>query len=315
MKLLISAFIVYLVAMFSAPLLTVRTSPEVKFWIEVLKKREALVDDSPDIRRIFVTGGSSCAFSIEPTAFTLGENFRVYNVGVMAGAGPKFLIAQALKRAVKGDVLVLALERHFLTSEAGSRGGLNQLAVALSRAMADPSLAYGAPVFAPDRSILTEANELRPGARFLFTYVGKIAAGREPYRYSMESYLPSGRLHLDHGNFSYKPEGKLPTAGLSEEGRDLLLQTKKFCETEGIEVYFSLPWLLTEPGVAAQNRELNLALCTEINEIIEVLPDEHLGIRTDPTLFADSTYHLMTPAAVARSQGISRELKRSMEQR
>lgn len=282
-------------------------NPEVILWSEIQRKRAAERIES-NSHTIYFIGGSSCAFSIDPPIVSDITGIEVQNLGVTAGSGVRFLIGRAFEEAKSGDVIVLALETHFLDRNGSDR--ITSLGIGLAFDGNNPDVAVGNPVFEGSVSINQLSQAARPGALYSATMIGKLLSGKELYRYSPEDLLPGGRMRTDFQDVYHRPAGDASIGRLSTEGRVLLEQVRKVANERNIDVYYSLPWLWTRPEAIEVSRHKKALLLKDIQEIIPVLVDPYLGTRVEKELFADTSYHLSDEGANERSRIVANSLNK-----
>jgi hypothetical protein len=291
-------------------------NPETRFWHALHARRvgdhDALHGAHPGKPSVIFTGGSSCAFSIDPIIISEATGLPAFNYGGAARSGAKFLIGNALARCRNGDILVLALEPHFLTEP--GREQATQLGMSLAIAMKDPELALGGACFDSSVSLRDITNLLRPGARYMATWIGKAARGDLSYRYTLDDYREGGRLDTSFDNKWLAASRALPPQHLTEEGKQLLREVVRIGNERNLKVIYALPWAYTESEHVEANRKLNRTLLDEIAAIVPVLEDPMLGAIDDRSLFSDTEYHLSDAGSRRRSEAVVKALVANFRQ-
>jgi len=310
-KLIFSCLVSALVSFVAGAWILICQNPEVEFWLAIEGKRDAELESlrvsRPEYPCIIFSGGSSCAFSIQPSIVESVVGLPTFNYGSVAGAGAKYIIHQSLERCRKGDILVLALEPHFLVQ--ANRGKPTQLGVALAVANGNSQLAVGGETFGASLSPIQGFTFLRPGPRYTATWIGKGLRGDMSYRYSVKDYRPAGWLETNFRGGFLNPSGKLPPQQLSNEGRQLLNSARTSADERGVRVYYSLPWLLTNESIAKKNRDSNSYLLGSIAEIMPVLKDPTMGAQTNHLYYSDTEYHLNSIGSELRSKIVAEAIK------
>jgi hypothetical protein len=294
----------------------IKGNPEVDFWTTLNDRRDEELaekrEQHPDKNTIIFTGGSSCAFGIIPEIIEDETGWNCMNYGGAAGAGSKFLIEQALRRCQPGDVLILALESHFLLEE--GRGKPTQLGMALAVKEKQASLASGGSTFRDTVTPLEIVNYLRPGARYTATWAGKSIRGNLSYRYKESDIRPGGWLETDYRPGNLTPIGKRQPALLSAEGINLISSVVEIARVKGITIAYNLPWMLTDSQNLEHNRSIHASISDQIKQYMPVLDDPYRGAHNDELLFSDSEYHLNHQGSSDRTHAIMISIKHLIEE-
>ena len=283
-------------------------NPEVEFWAELSEVRDY---ELSEIRSngggvILFAGGSSCAFSVDPVIIKEETGRSAYNLGGVAGAGSRYLIDQAMRRAEAGDLLILALEPHFLREDRREKS--TQLGMALSAHSGELSQAAGGETFSGEVTCREYLRSMRPGARYFSTWMGKLMAGGVTYRYTMKDRRCGGRLETAIRKDHYYSEPIL-SSSLTAEAVMMLETTCEVAARKGVLIAYSLPWSYTNIEYVDHNREANRLLVEEVSEIMPVLSDTDFGACPEQAYFADSEYHLTAAGSEARSRAIARGIQ------
>lgn len=285
-------------------------NPEVKFWRAVDQRRDQEIaavrqaDPAPPL--LLFTGGSSCAFSIDPEIIESTCGRPAFNLGLPVAAGAKFLLHQALAKARSGDTLVVCLEPDLLTFPGEFMP--STLSFGLATLAGDPSAAVGGTSFDRELTFRDCLNLSRPGPSHLATLIGKSAAGKEIYRYGLDDLRYRGHIETPDR------EPDLPRIGLKSAdqllpaARDLLTTFRQAADRKGVRLAYSMPWMLTAEPAAAGNRATNRRILDAIDPILPVLDDGWLGVSTDPAHFSDSGLHLTLEGSRLRSSGLAKSL-------
>ena len=233
MRFLVAIFFCVIAAYGFGFYLSVPANPEVKFWREVVTRREREISDlrakDPATPILFFTGGSSCAFSIDPKIMEETCGLPAFNLGLPAAAGGRYLLHQALEQTRAGDIMVVCLEPDLLTSsangEVGSTGA-SKFSFALAVAGGHPADAAGGDTFGMRPGIRDYLNFSRPGS-FHIAVLGAKAFTHKGYRYTSADLRYRGRTETQVRDLAMTPAGTALATCLSTEGRELLTMFKE----------------------------------------------------------------------------------------
>lgn len=311
-KILLCLLIAYGLAFY----MTVPANPEVAFWREVDKIRN---QELQSVRRsdagkpvIIFTGGSSCAFSIDPAIIEKECGIPALNVGLPFSAGPKYLLDQALRKARSGDILVIALEPDSIVYH--SEFNPSSFSFALAALEGHPSAAIGRSSFGENLKIRDYLTYSRPGPTYMATWLGKAATGKG-YRYTTHDIRYRGRLETAISEPNLISSMVIPPEQISSSGKDLLTRFRDSAKSRGVTVLYCMPWLLTAKEIEADARFSNGKILKAIEEIVPILDDGHQGVVTDPAYFSDTTLHLSATGSAIRSQAVAKQIQKWLSSR
>jgi len=285
-------------------------NPEVKFWRAVDQRRDQEIaavrqaDPAPPL--LLFTGGSSCAFSIDPEIVESTCGRPAFNLGLPVAAGAKFLLHQALAKARAGDTLVVCLEPDLLTYPESFRP--STLSFALASLAGDPAGAVGGSSFGQSLAVRDYLNLSRPGPSHLSTLLAKSAAGKELYRYTPGDLRYRGRVETPVLEPGLPSNGTKAADHILPAARELLATFRQAADRKGVRLAYAMPWMLTAESASAANRATNRRILDTIDPILPVLDDGWLGVSTDPTHFSDSPQHLTAEGSRLRSTGLAKAL-------
>lgn len=310
--LLLSAIIAYAIGW----RLSIHANPEVIFWQEVVERRDSelasIRASRPDEALILFTGGSSCAFSIDPAIIEAKTGRPAMNLGLPVYAGAAYLIHQAISRTRSGDVLVLALELELFV-DPDSKNSPTPLSLALAAHGGRVNEAAGGETFHRQMTLRAYLNQGRPGLRYLTTSAGRWVTGRN-YRYGVQDIRDGGRVETAFLVEDLRPTLVKAFDGTPQDGRQLLQEARAAAEGQGVELIFTLPWYLVDEDQVERARGHRAALLEEISEFLPVVDDGYLGCATERSWFSDTALHLSAEGSAIRSEALGRALAAWLEQ-
>ncbi|MEO8614664.1 MAG: hypothetical protein ABI600_05940 [Luteolibacter sp.] len=310
-KLLLCLILGYALAVY----LAIPASPEVIFWRSVNDRRDqeiaAIRQQHPEQPILFFTGGSSCAFSIDPKVIEEKCGMPAFNLGLPVSAGPKYLLHQALEKTHPGDTLVICLEPDLLTYPEDFKASQFSFAMALSARQ--PSAAAGGSSFGTSLSLREYLNLSRPGPGYVSTWIAKKFTGKG-YRYEPKDLRYHGRTETPVSDPSLPRAGVKSVTETCPTARELLATFQTAAKQKGVRLLYSMPWILTAENAAGQNRAANLKILSSINTQIPTVDDGYQGVATDPAYFADSGLHLSAIGSSLRSKALADALQAKLKQ-
>jgi hypothetical protein len=223
--------------------LTVSVNPETTFWIEAVKQREAAIteirEDSPDRPIVFFTGGSSCAFSIDPKIIEETCEISAINLGLPVSSGARYILHQSLRIANKGDLIVVCLEPDLLT-EPNQDSSPSKTGFALEARSGNLTDAAGGDTFDRSISIPEYLTLTRPGANYMITLAGRSITGKG-YRYKKDDIHYHGLIRTDVRDPGMTRTGYKDATSLHPEGRQLLETFASAAKQKGVRLAYSMP--------------------------------------------------------------------------
>jgi hypothetical protein len=289
--------------------LAVPANPEVKFWRDVVERRDREIaqvrKNQPGTPIIFFTGGSSTAFSIDPAIIEQTCGLPSFNLGLPVAARAEYLIHQAMERTRSGDLLILCLEPDLL-SVAGASPSPSKFSFAMAAVSGSVGEAAGGHSFDAYPSLRDYLNLSRPGAGHLSTYIARLALDK-PYRYTHADMRYRGRIETAiHGAI---PAGIRTASQLSPYGRQLLTRARQAADERGVRLLYAMPWHFTGPAALPDSRRHQHQLNQEISTIIPVIDDGFTGVAGNPSWFSDTGQHLTSEGSRERSTHLAAALR------
>lgn len=292
-----------------------RLQPEIMFYTQFAKNKFAWSRkmSAEHGKKVVVIGGSSVAFSVMGTRMLEQHGLATVNMGLEAPLGATLLTRCALDELHRGDTLIISIEpsRLVCNFELFSSG------CKLANELGHPEWVY------------------MPWDRPRFPWLGSVLGGNIGWRqlvFTWNTYFqtksrwpfikkkttpwPYSIAKTDASGWQTTsrrlPIRELPPnycGHLSADYRKLLQWTREWCDRNGVRVAYSLPWAYRETENAAALQAAHRVFLKEINEVVPVLKDVHLGAYGERGHFLDTEYHLDEKGAAARTDELAREIK------
>lgn len=295
--------------------IAVPANPEIQFWKSVVDLR---TKEIASVRQnqakqpiIFFTGGSSCAFSIDPKIIEETCGLPAFNLGLPVTAGDKYLVHQALQQTRPGDILVICLEPDLLTATQPITSP-SKFSFAIASTGGKIADAAGGDTFASKLTLPAYLNLSRPGPTHITTLAAKLITKRG-YRYTAEDIRYRGRIETQIQDLKMAPSTLAPNTKLSVRGRQLLELTKIAAQQKGVGLVYSMPWHYTSEEYIPQNRSNKRQILNDIDTIIPSIDDSYTGAVSVQEYFSDTGLHLSKAGSELRSQALATELKRWLD--
>lgn len=285
--------------------LAVPANPEVKFWNDVVERRDREIaqvrKNQPGTPIIFFTGGSSTAFSIDPAIIEQTCGLPSFNLGLPVAAKAEYLIHQALDQTRSGDLLLICLEPDLL-SVAGASPSPSKFSFAMAAVGGSVGEAAGGDSFNAYLSLRDYLNLSRPGAGHISTYIARLVL-EKPYRYSSADMRYRGRIETSfHGA---NPSGIRTASHLSPYGRKLLTRARRAADARGVRLLYAMPWHYTSPSAMKDSQHNQRQLNQEIHTIMPVIDDGFTGVASNPSWFSDTGQHLTAEGSRERTSALA----------
>jgi len=274
--------------------------PETQFWVSVFEKRRAEMATRSPAPHLLFTGDSACSFGIDARAITAATGIPAYNLGGTRQMGLRVFLDEALGQAQKGDTLILICNPDLLIEDPRTRA---------TKAGAQMALAL------PRNSTFPEKIQAsRPGFNHLMTLGAKLALGLPPFPYHLSGYQPLGQITTEIRATQTgrdKPLQKTK-ADVTAASNTLTLWNER-CRAKGVTLTYLLPLELTHPDSLTENRNaknLFLEKLADQNHGVTLITTPASGCSADPTLFADTLFHLTAAGAAQFSQDLALRIPR-----
>ncbi len=273
-------------------------------WLgQLYKNKMAIAADIPE-PKLIITGGSGAHYTVNSDLLAGELDMPVVNLGLDGPIGLDVILPSVLDAVEPGDTVLLVPEYLILSPIKDLRDGLGEKSAwfgfvtdqAGAGDLSAKQVALG--VFQlgiPSLKItIKAAADLLEEGRFAGYYDGPLTERGDP----IETKLRTGEW------WPLKIE-----APISAHAAERIDQFKSEVEARGGELILSVPWIYgdtTDPETIENIQKTADAL----SEIAPVLVDsETLNVQAEPTLFADTHYHLIPEGREARSQQLALQLK------
>ncbi len=269
-------------------------------WLKSLYENKiAIANQTPD-PKLIITGGSGAHYTINSDVLSRAINMPVVNLGLDGPVGLNVILPSMLETVKPGDTVLLIPEYMLLLDEDGFGDRSGMFAVAIgqpglggipAKQLALETLQMGVPSL---RWAVKAARDLMKEGRLTGYYDGPLTKQGDP----TETKLREG---------AWWPL-TIPDP-VSPYALQRIAQFKSEVEARGGELILSMPWIYgnTEEALTRANVQKS---AEELSKIAPVLIDEEtLNIQAQPTLFADTHYHLKPEGRKVRSQQLASQMK------
>lgn len=285
--------------------------PEVQWIKAIYQQKLTLIEQTQVSQRVLIVGGSGVHFSVDAVQMEADLGRPVFNAGLHAGLGLNAILASVSDEIAPGDVVVLIPEYDLLEND-GTGHFSSSFAAAVGRPglggfgpkqTAQEMLLAGVP--GSDRTVQFLKQQLVSGLSGEADDDANVAADSGGYVRSLDlrgspQVLPSG-----------EPSPQSVESVMSVESRDRLETFRQKVEDSGGQLVFALPWLLsTDDENSRQMVDLRIR---DLAAIAPTIYAEDVNLKTDPTLFGDTVYHLSAHGRSLRSQQLAQALKPYLE--
>jgi hypothetical protein len=317
LKLLITLLFSLIAAYAISCALTIFVNPEVTFWNEAVSQRldaiASIREKEPGEPILFFTGGSGCAFSIDPEIIEKITGRPAINMGLPVAAGAHYIIHQALRQARPGDTIVYTTAADILTFP-DQEFSPAKISFALETRRGIPTEYAGGSTFKNSLTIPQSLTLSRPGVDYLIILASRMASGKG-YRYKLPDIRYRGLIQTPVRDLSLKPAGPRTAVTLSPGGRQLLATLVAAAKKKGVHVVYSIPLTYTATADLAASRIKNREFLAEIEKLMPVIEDGYSGAIDQIENFADSHRHLSDKGSGIRSEALAKALQRYLAER
>ncbi len=269
-------------------------------WLKSLYENKiAIANQTPD-PKLIVTGGSGAHYTINSDVLSKAINLPVVNLGLDGPVGLDVILPSILKTVKPGDTVLLIPEYMLLLDEDGFGDRSGMFAVATgqpalggipAKQLALETLQMGVPSL---RWAVKAAVDVTEEGQFTGYYDGPLTKQGDP----TETKLREG----DWWPLSI-PDPVSPHA------LQRITQFKSEVEARGGQLILSMPWIYGNAKETLTRSNIQKT-AEELSKIAPVLIDQKtLNIQSQPTLFADTHYHLKPEGRKARSEQLASQIK------
>ena len=269
-------------------------------WLKGLyQNKVAIAADTAD-PKLIITGGSGAHYTINSDLLAQELGRPVVNLGIDGPIGLDVILPSVLETVQPGDTVLLIPEYLLLLDEDGygEKSGLFGVAIGKpgiggvpAKQLALETFQLGIPSL---RWTVKSAVDLTEEGKFTGYYDGPLTERGDP----TETKVREGEWW------------PLPIReAVSPHALRRIEQFKAEVEAKGGELILSIPWVY---GDVNDERTLESVQQTAdaLSKIAPLLVDaETLNVQAEPTLFADTHYHLKPEGREIRSEQLARQLK------
>ncbi|MGC1307187.1 MAG: hypothetical protein WA885_08165 [Phormidesmis sp.] len=269
-------------------------------WLKGLYENKVAIAASTPEPKLIVTGGSGAHYTINSDLLAEELNMPVVNLGLDGPLGIDVILASTLETVQPGDIVLLVPEYLILLDEDGfgPKSGFFGVAIGQpglggvpAKQLALETLQLGIPSL---RWAVKSVADLSEEGRFTGYYDGPLTERGDP----IETKQRIG----DWWPLTIREP-------ISPHALERIAEFKGEVEARGGALILSIPWVY---GDVNDERTLENVQKTAdaLGEIAPLLVDEQtLNIQPEPSLFADTHYHLKPEGREVRSQQLARQLK------
>lgn len=277
--------------------------PEVQWIKSIYQEKLERIAQVQVPKRVLVIGGSGTHFGIDALLIEQELGIPVLNLGLHAGLGLNAILASLEGEIGEGDVVLLIPEYGLLEND-----GTGDFSSGFAGAIGRPGLGG----FGPEQTAKEIMISGVPGSdrtvQFLKLLV-RSSQNKQDTEKLNASYTNKG---LDERGTpqvlpSGKPSPQTIRTQISNESLRRLQIFQDEVEMSGAQLVIGLPWILSTGD--DPSRQTVHTIIDTLNEISPVIYADDLSLKTDPTLFGDTHYHLSSRGRYLRSQQLAQQLK------
>ncbi len=269
-------------------------------WLKSLYENKIAIANQTSDPKLIITGGSGAHYTINSELLSEAIEMPVVNLGLDGPVGLDVILPSMLATVKAGDTVLLIPEYMLLLDEDGfgDRSGMFVTAIGQpglggvpAKQLALETLQMGIPSL---RWAVKATVDLTEEGHFTGYYDGPLTKHGDP----TETKLREGE---------WWPLS-IPDP-VSPHALQRIAQFKSEVEARGGQLILSMPWIYGNEEETLTRSNIQKS-AEELSKIAPVLIDEKtLNIQAQPTLFADTHYHLKPEGRKARSQQLASQLK------
>ncbi|MDV3000837.1 MAG: hypothetical protein N5P05_002443 [Chroococcopsis gigantea SAG 12.99] len=277
---------------------------ELSWLLRMYDAKAALAEEIKAPRRLIVAAGSGAHYSVDSGLMSQELGIPVFNFGLQGDLGLNVICPLILKEARKGDIILLIPEYLLLTDDDG--------------------IGYGDGLFGSIPFSIAKGDPLLPGASFDKIAEEAWLMGVPTLKAVVKSSLDLAQKGRMTGYLSdpIQKNGdptkvkertgewwKLPVKQpISRHSLMKIDRFRKDLAAKGATLIVSLPWIYGshDPETLANIRKSGELLSMVVPTIYN---KDTLNIHDDPSIFADTHYHLLPQGRLVRSQELVQQLR------
>lgn len=274
------------------------------YWLGQLYENKMAIAAGIPEPKLIIAGGSGAHYTVNSDMLSKELDMPVVNLGLDGPIGLDVILPSVLDAVESGDTVLLVPEYLILAPIDEFADGFGEKSGSFSlvtgqkimgnvppKQMALSVLQLGIPSL---KLAVKSATDLIEEGRFTGYYDGPLTERGDP----VETKLRTGEW--------WPLAIKTP---ISARAAGRIAQFKAEVEARGGELVLSIPWVYGDvaDGSTLENVQKTADILSDIAPVL--VDDKTLNVQTEPTLFADTHYHLIPEGREVRSQQLAQQLK------
>ncbi len=261
-------------------------------------QKRAIAQSIQSSPRLLITGGSGAHYTIDSQVIEAGLGMPVINLGLDGPIGLDVILPSVIEEVKPGDIVLLIPEYLLLLDD----DGLGDRSITFGVAIGNPGLGG-----IPPKQFLQDIIALgTPSLRSLAKSGVDVATKGKMTGYYSDPVSDRGDPTVVKSR--QQDWWQLPIKRpISRHAWERIKDFRQEVEAKGGTLVLSLPWVYGSTGHKTRN---NVAITArELSKIAPLIYDpSSLNIKTDPSLFADTHYHLMPEGRRVRGKELVQQL-------
>ncbi len=306
MKRLLLLFLVVLLAWCAGAAFNLCVSPDTRWLLDLVRiKAVALEKSQHQSRRILVVGGSSVLFGVDAALLQRETGRASINLGLAANLGALFMLGYAEDAAKPGDLIVLSIETDLFDAPPSVTRDAANFTAAVGHRQWMLGGNPGYITMSPAETVGSWFSVTTPGLHRLINYTARRGLNLPIFRYRGKRVDEFGyaveKVTLPHSFATGQP----PVV-MNPSWKPVLRQFRERMQAKGVEVVYRLPWCEVAPEYLPKVRLQLATFQANVSDVLPVLAEPDLGLKTDPALFSDFLLHLSTRGGEENTQSLAR---------
>lgn len=270
------------------------------YWLKKLYQNKMAIAAEIDAPKLIIAGGSGAHYTVDSDLLSQEINRPVVNLGLDGPIGLDVILPSILTSVNSGDIVLLIPEYLILEAQdgLGEKSGVFGLAIGQPglggvpvKQVALSTLQLGIPSL---RYVVKSSSDLLAKGRFAGYYDGPLTERGDP----TETKQRTG----EWWPLSIK-------RGISPHAVRTIEQFKQDVEARGAELILSMPVVYADVNEQSTIDNVQKTADTLADIAPTVANEQTLNLYAEPTLFADTHYHLQPEGRTLRAQQLSKQLQ------